>query len=69
MQENIICITEIMNPLWMMKLASSELRIYDSLPCQNSKVLISLNYLIEKSAAKAACIPYLPKMPIPTSAA
>lgn len=52
-----------------MKLASSELLMYDSLPCQKIRVFRSLNYFIEKSAAKAACIPYFPTIPIPTSAA
>lgn len=61
--------TEIIKPLWMMKLARRELRMYESLPCQKSKVFRSLNSFIEKSAANAACIPYLPTIPIPTSAA
>ena len=62
-------ITEIMNPRWMMKFTSSELRMYDSRPCQNNSVFRSRNSLIEKSAASAACIPSFPTMPTPTSAA
>lgn len=69
MQENISWITDIMKPRWMMKLASKELLTYESRPCQKSSIFKSLNYFIEKSAAKAACIPSLPTMPIPTSAA
>lgn len=53
----------------MIKEARREERWYASLPCHRSKVLTSLNYLIEKSAAKAACMPYLPTIPTPTSAA
>ena len=49
--------------------AKREDRWYASLPCQRSKVFTSLNSLIEKSAAKAACIPSLPTIPTPTSAA
>lgn len=61
--------TEMMKPRWMMKFTSSELRMYDSRPCQNSSVFRSRNSLIEKSAASAACIPSLPTIPTPTSAA
>ena len=52
-----------------MKEASRDDRWYESLPCQKSKAFRSLNSLIEKSAARAACIPYLPTIPIPISAA
>jgi hypothetical protein len=69
MHEKINWITEIINPRWIIKFTRREVLLYDSLPCQNNSVFKSLNYFIEKSAARAACIPYLPMIPTPTSAA
>lgn len=57
-----------MNPLWIMKEAKRADLLYDSRPCQRSNVFIERNYRIEKSAANAACLPYFPTIPIPTSA-
>lgn len=58
-----------MKPRWIMKLANKADRLYESLPCQSSKACTFLNLSIEKSAANAACLPYFPTIPIPTSAA
>lgn len=69
MHEKINWITDIMNPLWIIKLAKRDVLLYDNLPCQKRRVFKSRNSIIEKSAAKAACIPYLPTIPTPTSAA
>lgn len=52
-----------------MKEDNSAERLYESLPCHNNKVFIALNYKIEKSAAKAACLPSFPTIPTPISAA
>ncbi len=53
----------------MINEASKALLLYESLPCQSNKVFTFLNSMIEKSAASAACLPYLPIIPTPTSAA
>ena len=58
-----------MNPLWMIKLERSADLLYESLPCHKSRVRTFLNFKIEKSAARAACLPYFPTIPTPTSAA
>ena len=53
----------------MIKLANNADLLYESRPCHNSNVFMYLNFIIEKSAAKAACLPYFPTIPTPTSAA
>ncbi len=52
-----------------MKLPNKAERLYDKRPCHSSKAKTFLNFRMEKSAAKAACLPYLPTIPTPTSAA
>jgi hypothetical protein len=44
-------------------------RLYDNRPCHNNKHFKCLNYNMEKSAARAAWLPYFPTIPTPTSAA
>jgi len=58
-----------MKPLCMMKLANNADLLYDRRPCHNKSVKTFLNFRIEKSAANAACLPSLPTIPTPTSAA
>lgn len=53
-------------PLWIINCAKSELLLYANLPCQKSKLFKSLKVEIEKSLAKAACIPSFPYIPTPT---
>jgi hypothetical protein len=38
------------------------------LPCHSKRIFRYLNFIIEKSEAKAACFPSFPSIPIPTSA-
>jgi hypothetical protein len=61
--------TDTIKPLWIIKLAKRADLLYDNLPCHKSNVWTFLNCRMEKSAAKAACLPYLPTIPTPTSAA
>ena len=56
-------------PLCMTNYAITDDLLYANRPCHKSKGLISLNFNIEKSLAKAAYFPSLPIMPTPTSAA
>lgn len=53
----------------MIKLDNNADLLYDNLPCHKSNDCTFLNFSIEKSAANAACLPYLPTIPTPTSAA
>lgn len=62
-------ITEIISPLWNTKLLILAVRLYDRRPCHKISILIALNCVIEKSAAKLAYFPSFPSIPIPTCAA
>ena len=55
------------NPLWMIKLERKADLLYESLPCHKSSAWTFLNLRIEKSAARAACLPSFPTIPTPTS--
>jgi hypothetical protein len=61
-------IIDITNPRWITNCAITDVFLYDNLPCHNTKRVKSLNLRIEKSDAKAACLPYLPTIPTPISA-
>jgi hypothetical protein len=61
-------ITEMIRPLWNTNWESTAEDLYDYLPCQRISFLRKLNYFMEKSEARAAYIPSLPSIPIPTSA-
>ena len=60
--------TEIMRPRWITNWAITAVFLYDSLPCHKTSLERYLNFRIEKSEAKAACLPYLPTIPTPISA-
>lgn len=48
--------------------AMTEVFLYASLPCHKTNRDKCLNFKIEKSEAKAACLPSLPTIPTPISA-
>jgi|JI10StandDraft_1071094.scaffolds.fasta_scaffold526860_1 hypothetical protein len=52
----------------MTNCAISAVFLYASLPFHNNNFDKCLNFIIEKSEAKAACLPYLPTIPTPISA-
>ena len=60
---------DITKPLCITNWAITEDLLYANLPCHKRRGLISLNFKIEKSLAKAAYFPSLPIIPTPTSAA
>lgn len=57
------------NPRWIIKLDKNADLLYESLPCHKRRGLTFLNFKMEKSAANAACLPYFPTIPTPTSEA
>lgn len=61
-------IIEIIKPLWITNWAITAVFLYANLPCQSTNLDKCLNFNIEKSDAKAACLPYLPTIPTPMSA-
>lgn len=68
MIEKINWIKEIIKPRCITNFATVAVFLYDNRPCQNINLIIFLNFVVEKSAAKLACRPSLPTIPIPTSA-
>jgi hypothetical protein len=59
----------ITKPRCITNYAITDVLLYANLPCQSNNTAKCLNLRIEKSLAKAACLPSLPTIPTPTSAA
>jgi hypothetical protein len=57
--------TEMIRPRWMTNCESLADRLYELRPCHSRSLARYENWLIEKSAAREACLPSLPTMPMP----
>jgi hypothetical protein len=64
-EEKTACIVEMIKPRWMTNCASLADRLYELRPCHRRSFVKWLNWLMEKSAAKEACLPSFPTIPTP----